>query len=284
MVVGQQNKYKVGFIIQARMKSTRLPNKVLMPIPFGSDKPLLSWIIQELRESSYHGTIVIATSKNEENNKLEEYCVESGIICFRGAEDDVLSRFLEILEMENFDIVVRLTADNPILDSSILDKTISFHLEQQNDYTKTVGLPTGMNLEVFSKSSLLSLKYEKLSQQDKEHVTLFIRNSGRYKTGDYVPTIGNPLEKLRLTVDYPSDYLVVSSVLSKVASQETNSSKFSVIEEIYKSEPWIFEVNQANYQKQQPTSIEEEVRIASELLDKFDLKDAAKILNGNYTL
>ncbi|NRF39190.1 cytidylyltransferase domain-containing protein [Pedobacter foliorum] len=281
MVAGQQNKYKIAFIIQARMRSTRLPNKVLMPIPLGSNRPILKWITDELNRSSFNGKVIIATSTNIENNVLESYCIDNDISCFRGDEDDVLSRFIEITESEKIDIIVRLTADNPILDSSILDRIITYHIDNNNDYTKTIGLPTGMNLEVVSSSSLLSLKEKELSNQDKEHVTLFIRNSGLYKTGDFMPSSNAALHRMRLTIDYPSDYMVASSVLSKIESSNKEESRLTIIEEIYKTDAWIFEVNQTNFQKQQPANLNDEIQIACNLLDDYDLKRASQILKDH---
>lgn len=278
MAAGQQNKYKVAFIIQARMRSTRLPNKVLMPIPFGSDKPVLRWITDELNKSFFNGKIVVATSRNKENDILESYCENNNINCFRGDEDNVLSRFIEILEAEKFDIIVRLTADNPILDVSILDKTIRYHIDSSNDYTKTVGLPTGMNFEVVSCLSLLSLKEKQLSDQDKEHVTLFIRNSGIYKVGDYTPSSNKTLGNLRLTIDYPSDFLVVSSVLSEISSNIDIDSRLGIIENIIVNKPWVFEVNQSNFQKQQPVNLKEEILIACKMLEEYELKRSAQVL------
>ena len=131
------NKIRVGFIIQARMKSTRLPNKVLTKIPLGTGKPIIKWIVDELKKSTFKNEIIVATSQNEENNILYNYCKSENIICFRGEEDNVLSRFIEIQEKENFTFIVRLTGDNPIIDIAVLDKTIQFHIANNNEYTRT---------------------------------------------------------------------------------------------------------------------------------------------------
>lgn len=281
MGVGQQNKYRIGFIIQARMRSTRLPNKVLMPIPFGSGTPILKWITDELNKSSFNGKTIVATSKNEENEILESYCENNNINCFKGDEENVLSRFIDIVEIEKFDIIVRLTADNPVLDFSILDRTIQNHIDSNNDYTKTVGLPIGMNLEVISSVSLLSLREKQLSDQDREHVTLFIRNSGIYKTGDYYPLSNNNLKDLRLTIDYPSDFVVVSSILSEISSCKSIESRLAIIEMMYLNCPWVFDVNRSNFQKQQPVSLREEILIASKMLENRELNRAAQILESH---
>src|SRR5688500_5242636 len=118
MEVGQPNSPKVGFIIQARMKSTRLPGKVLLPIPLHGGKPIIQWIVDNVKKSGFEKKIILATSTNEEKDPLVAYCKTNSIECFRGDEENVLSRFIQILELNAFDLVVRLTGDNPLLDSS----------------------------------------------------------------------------------------------------------------------------------------------------------------------
>jgi len=140
---------------------------------------------------------------------LENVAKANGIHCFRGSENDVLSRFISILETENFDAVVRLKADNPIIDIDVLDKKIEYHCHSDKDYTSTVGLPLGMNFEVISAKALLSLKYKMLSDEDKEHVTLYVKNSNEYTCQTVVKAITNNYKSIRVTIDYPSDYLVV---------------------------------------------------------------------------
>jgi len=109
--------------------------------------------------------------------------------------------------------VVRLTADNPIIDVHLLDKTITEHLTNSNDYTCSEGLPVGMNFEVVSSKALLETAESKVSDADKEHVTMYVRNNDRYKKSVFTINC-NPLFKLlRLTVDYASDYTLVSTLL-----------------------------------------------------------------------
>jgi spore coat polysaccharide biosynthesis protein SpsF len=118
MVDGLLNK-KVAFIIQARMQSTRLPGKILMPLPVGSNVPLLGRIVETLKISNTNHSIIVATSTNPENNLLETFCKENNVACFRGSEDDVLSRFIDIVKNTDYDLIVRLTADNPFVDAKV---------------------------------------------------------------------------------------------------------------------------------------------------------------------
>lgn len=276
---GRLNRVKVGFIIQARMHSTRLPNKVLMPIPFKTGKPILQWISDELQRSKFINKIVVATSKNSENDLLEKFCRERKVHCFRGEEENVLSRYIHLARTEQFDVMVRLTGDNPIVDIKILDKVIEYHLQNSNDYTYSVGLPLGMNFEVVKPVALADLKGRELSKAENEHVTLFIRNKGGYKKGVYIHEEKQvPLEKLRTTIDYSSDFLLLSTILSQV--DEGDSPNVNLIKALWKECPWIFDANQKNVQKRQFKNQKEEFRFAVELLDKHDFHRVSKILKS----
>ncbi|MEP2236946.1 MAG: hypothetical protein ABJI22_01220 [Maribacter sp.] len=272
---GQQNK-KVVFIIQARMQSSRLPGKVLMPLPLWGAKPLLMWVIEELRKSKHCGEIVIATSKNKENDLLEEFCIKNEITCFRGEEDDVLSRFITILSDADYNTVVRLTADNPIIDVNTLDETINFHLLEENDYTGTDTLPTGMNFEVIKVQSLLKMPDQALTENDREHVTLFIRNDQKYKKGVFNPVLNKSLKNLRLTVDYASDLLVTSSVLHY--GERYGLRGLELVQAILTDAPYVFEANTSNIQKKQFKDAKNELGFAIQILQKYDLHRSVSVL------
>lgn len=276
MEAGLLNK-KVAFIIQARMKSTRLPGKILLPIPLGNGKPLISWIIDELKNSRYRSKIIIATSCNLENDVLASFCILNNIDYFRGEEENVLSRFVAIAKQDKYDCIVRLTADNPIIDIAILDETIAMHFTDKNDYTRTEGLPVGMNFEVISPETLLDIENHPISDADKEHVTLFVKNSGRYKTGIFSPLINPKLKELRLTIDYASDYSLLATILTLFNT--TNDLKgIKIIEKIFKKYPWIFETNAANIQKKQFANFDDEIEEAIVFLKQFDFKYTVEVL------
>lgn len=276
MVDGLLNK-KIAFVIQARMQSTRLPGKILMPLPLGIGKPLLSWIVDELKKSKYHSEIIIATSVNPENDVLVSFCEQNGVGYFRGDEDDVLSRFTAIVQKGDYDCVVRLTADNPITDCDILEETIAEHFSNANDYTSTNGLPTGMNFEVISTATLLDQGNYPLTTADREHVTLFVRNSNKYKLGVYKPTLNPELKNLRLTVDYPSDYALLSAILTQAVSQE-DLRGIKLVEQTFYLYPWLFETNSTNFQKIQFNDVTQEVKAAVDFLNLFDFNRAADLL------
>jgi spore coat polysaccharide biosynthesis protein SpsF len=279
MEVGLLSK-KVLFVIQARMKSTRLPGKILLPIPLGNGKPLLSWIIDELKESKFSNEIIIATSINPENDVLVPFCDINGISCFRGDEDDVLSRFIYIAKEKSYDCIVRLTGDNPIVDISILDDSIKKHFIENNDYTRTEGLPIGMNFEIISSKTLIDIENHELTDSDREHVTLFVKNNDTYRKGVFNPVISEKIKSLRLTIDYPSDFSLLSTILSQYTVLN-NLKGLALIQHTYDYYPWLFETNSSNIQKKQYLDIKEEIADASVFLDQLEFKKASEILKNH---
>jgi spore coat polysaccharide biosynthesis protein SpsF len=276
MVGGLQNK-KVAFIIQARMQSARLPGKVLLPMPMGSKFTLLDQIIKNLKSSKMNATIYLATSENEENNILESVAQTNDVYCFRGSENDVLSRFISILEKDNFNTVVRLTADNPIIDMAILDSTIEQHIQSQKEYTNTEGLPLGMNFEIITAKALLSLKGKVLSERDKEHVTLFIKNKSEYRCQTVAIELNKTIKDVRVTIDYPSDYLVVSSLFALHLETKIPLG-LKIIEYAALQYPFLLKCNQTNVQKGNSKTIEEEIKVAIPILEALELSKIVSLL------
>jgi spore coat polysaccharide biosynthesis protein SpsF len=128
MVVGQPGSPKVGAIIQARMKSTRLPGKVLMPLPVEATDALITWPIRSLKNSTLIADIILATSENVENSPLKDVADQQNVLFFQGDENDVLSRFVEAAIQHELDVIVRITGDNPIIDVRLIDELLSLHL------------------------------------------------------------------------------------------------------------------------------------------------------------
>ena len=268
---------KITAIIQARMTSTRLPGKVLMPIPLGKNsKPLIQWIVDRVSKSKVVNSIIIATSQNEEDQAIAEFAISQEINYLRGDENDVLSRFVECINKEKSDIVIRLTGDNPVVDFKIMDEVILTHINHQNDYTYTSNLPTGMNFEVVSSECLIEIFNKKLSPADREHVTLYIRNSNEYRKEEYYKNVNKELKNVRLTVDYPSDYLVVSALLSLLEDNDLIDIEW--IEKMLFQYPWLFQMNRDNIQKKQYGNLTEEIEASIQLLKKFDLEEPANVL------
>lgn len=238
MEVGPLN--KVLFVVQARMSSTRLPGKILFSMPIGSRYTILDRVLDIAMNSSHFGKIVVATSNNPVNQPIIELCKLRNVEIFIGEEDDVYSRYFKIVSEFSFNQVVRLTADNPLLDSELMDQVIDKHINSNFDYTKSNGLPLGMNIEVFSRTALLSLNELQLTPNEKEHVTLAFYRRKNYQ--NQIVEFQSEYPEIRLTVDYIEDY-ALASLLYSLSESENSKPGFDFILQQRIKKPWLFEIN-----------------------------------------
>jgi spore coat polysaccharide biosynthesis protein SpsF len=150
------DKLRVVAILQARMASIRLPAKVLADI---IGQPMLGLIMARLRQAQLIDEFVIATTNLPEDQQIEDYTSASGLACFRGSSDDLTDRYFRAATVYHADVVVRLTADNPLIDAGFLDWAVSEHLAERPfyDYVDTVHsktFPLGMSVEVMGFAAL----------------------------------------------------------------------------------------------------------------------------------
>lgn len=273
---GQFDKMEVGAIIQARMESTRLPGKVLLPMPTQeSDSSILSCIIKGINRSERVDDIIIATSLSPSNDRIIQFCKERGIKYFRGDEEDVLSRFQAIQQEYNFDLIVRLTGDNPFVDGTTLDTVIIEHLQKDYDYSYSLGLPLGMNFEII-KAELISYKGISLTHSDREHVTPPFRNNPKFKNGEIRLFENTELTSCRLTVDYLHDYLLCSAVASWL---NWDIPLINQIANMINKMPWLFETPAHLVQKKVKTDPKQQVQEARKLLDFYGFTDVDARIN-----
>ncbi len=271
---------RIGLIIQARMQSERLPGKVMLPMPIGSESTMLECIISQLKKSTHEATIVVATAQGLVNDPIAEWCDSNGVNCFRGDEKNVLSRFIEITQEYEFDTVVRLTADNPLLDLTVLDQVIEAHSRSDADYTCSSGMPLGMNIEVIHGASLIDLQSRSLNDADLEHVTHHFRNNSGFSVHVVHIARANELAAIRTTVDYPEDYVFMSAVLSNKAE---NDHGLNALGRFVQKFPFLLDVNRKNLQKKQYDDPIVELQEAAILLEQADMHRAAQALRDSLT-
>ena len=199
-------------IIQARMSSTRLPGKVLKEI---SGKPMLFYCLYRLKESKTLDKIVVATSDHKDDDVIEEYCRAENIEVYRGSLEDVLSRYVNCAKKyPEYDTIVRVTADCPLIDPKVVDKVVSVFLKEKVDYVSNVlkeTFPDGIDAEVFTRESLLLSDEEAKLHSEREHVTLYIRNNLKFKKLNVEND--TDMSRYRLTVDNPEDFEVISFLI-----------------------------------------------------------------------
>ena len=162
-----------GIVIQARMGSTRLPGKVLMKI---GDKRLLEHIIDRLKILRVSECkVVVATSIEKRDDIIEKFCNEKGVTCFRGDEKNVLNRYWACTVQYGFDNIVRLTADNPFVDITELERLIRMHRDSNADYSYSdTEMPKGLGAEIFSREALKRSMEQAYKENHFEHVDDYI--------------------------------------------------------------------------------------------------------------
>ena len=230
---------RIVAIILARLTSKRLPGKTLMPI---LGMPLIELLIQRLSLSKKINQIVIAIPKNKKNKKLNIYLRKNKHQVFQGAEKNVLKRFYKAAKFYKADLVVRITGDCPLIDSSIVDILINKLIKNKKDFVTNAAPPTfpdGLDAEVMTFKSIKKCYKPAKSSYDKEHVTPYIRNSGKFKIlyNHYKKDYSNQ----RWVVDEKNDFKVVKKIF-EYFHPKINFGWLEILK-LTKKKPKIFEIN-----------------------------------------
>ena len=202
-------------IVQARMGSTRLPGKVLADLCGAS---MLQRQLERVRCATSVERVVVATSTDETDLPIAELCKSLDVPCFRGDLNDVLARFIGAIEEFDPEVVVRLTADCPLISPSVIDSIVHSFFESDCDYLSNTLEPTfpdGVDVEVVRARALRALAQLDTDTSEREHVTLGIyRRPEQFVVRNFT---GDPdLSDLRWTVDSPEDLEFVRWVYSEL--------------------------------------------------------------------
>ena len=195
-------------IIQARMSSSRLPGKVLMPI---AGRPAILVMCERVRRARGIDALCVATSVDPSDDPLAACLGEAGIPVHRGSLDDVLDRFRTAGRAHGAEVAVRLTGDCPLIDAGLIDRVVALVAEEGCDYASNIEPPTypdGLDVEAMTMAALEAAAAEARLGSEREHVTPFIRNRPeRFRSG----LISSPIDlsALRWTVDYADDLALV---------------------------------------------------------------------------
>ena len=205
---------KTVAIVQARMGSSRLPGKVLEKL---GSMPVLNWVVRAAQQIPGVDETVVATSTTPADDAIQDWCQQNSVKCFRGSETDVLARFAETATSESADIVIRLTADCPLLDPQICGTVLALFKSSKADYTSNcspANWPDGLDCEVFSASALAEANAEATLLIEREHVTPFIHyNRHRYSISALSCPLPN-LQSERWTIDNPEDLDFLREIVS----------------------------------------------------------------------
>lgn len=245
----RNNDKKIVVTIEARMTSSRLPGKVLMPF---AGKPALQRMIERIRHSKYADEIVVATTINKTDDCVAELCRRLGVGCFRGSEYDVLSRVLGAAKEHKADIIVELTGDCPLIDPEHIDKTIEEFFENNVDVATNVfplSLPIGFDVQVFPVSTLEEVGNLTNDYLDRVHVSIYMYNHPeKFKIRNWTADEDCYWPEMRVTLDEKADYDLINIIFEKLLLQNENFSARDVIQ-LLRREPELVEINKNVRQK-----------------------------------
>lgn len=232
---------KILAIIQARLGSTRLPEKVLMPLGRMS---VLENVVCRVRSSSLVEEVVVVTTVNVEDLKIVRLCADNDIRVFCGSENDVLDRFYQLAKLLKPEHIVRITADCPLMDPDVIDTVLKVHLLEKNDYTSNTLIetyPDGEDVEVFNFESLERAWKEAELTSEREHVTPYIKKHPELFRIRNIENGDNNSSK-RWTLDNVEDYQFLTEVYNAL---DTTNPLFgmNIILEFLKKRPELEKLN-----------------------------------------
>lgn len=204
-------KAKTIVIIQARMGSSRLPGKIMLPL---GDTLVLEYVVERCRKIIDVDHVIVATSVLQQDDKIEEWCNEHGVACFRGSEDDVLSRYYECAKTYRPDYVIRVTSDCPFVDYHLASDVIKQMLTEPADIVLVNGnLPRGLVVEMISFPTLEKIHKIGLEPRHREHVTYYAYEyPGQFTATTYEVAESIQHPELRITLDTEEDYRLCQEV------------------------------------------------------------------------
>jgi len=240
------NNLNIVTVIQTRMRSSRLPGKVLMPI---LDEPMLIKMIERIKAARFADNIVIATSTNNEDDRIVDVCKAYNLECFRGHPTDLLDRHYLAGKNYNADAVVKIPSDCPLIDPKIIDKVLQFYIDNSSAYDYVSNLhpatyPDGNDVEIFSSDALESAWREAKRDLEREHTTPFIwERPERFRIGnvkwnndtDYSTTH-------RFTIDYLEDYHFIKAVYEELYAKNRYFDLDDILKLLH-DKPEIYHIN-----------------------------------------
>lgn len=240
---------RITVIIQARMGSSRLPEKVMLKI---CGKTVLEHVINRVKKAKLVDEIIIATTNEEFDDIIAREAVKCGVKYFKGSEDDVLSRYYYAAKENASDLVVRITSDCPLIDPHIIDEVIDFYLTNDYDIVTNAGndviqrtYPRGLDVETFSFAALEQAHNNAKEKYQREHVTPYI-----YENSEKICYYKNKVNysKHRWTLDTEEDFELINIIYNNLYDGEYDFY-FQDILDFVNNNPELIKINSHIEQK-----------------------------------
>jgi spore coat polysaccharide biosynthesis protein SpsF len=223
---------RVVAVIQARMASTRLPGKVLLPL---RGQPLLARMLARVRQARTLDEVVVATTRLGSDAPIRALAEACGVRCVAGHPDDLVDRHLEAARATGADAIVKIPSDCPLIDPAIVDQTVGVYRAHHArlEFVSNIHPPTwpdGNDVEVMSREALEVTWREADLAFQREHTTPFIWDQPeRFSTASVVWSSGRNLyASHRLTLDYPEDYAVIRAVDEALGEAPDDAPAYTV--------------------------------------------------------
>lgn len=241
---------KIIVVIQARTGSSRLPNKVLMPL---AGAPLLARMVARVQSASSVDGVIVATTANEADNAIRALCDHIGVRCYSGHETDLLDRHYHAGLMTNADVVVKIPSDCPLIDPTVIDRVIGFYRRNADRYDFVSNLhpatyPDGQDVEIIPMPVLETAWRQADRDFEREHTTPFIwERPDRFRLANVPWETGLDYSMThRWTIDYLEDYSFIASVYNALYSEARPLFGIEDILELLDRMPEIADINR-NY-------------------------------------
>jgi len=270
-------------IIQARSCSTRLPGKVLKTLPFAGQRTVLEQIVRRLRKCCGVDEVIVATTGNEADEKIVRLCAQIDVKCFRGSEEDVLSRYYHVAGESLADIIVRVTGDCPCIDPVVVDMVVARHKATCADFSSNIltrTFPHGMDTEVLNFDTLEKAYRQSKDVFEREHVCPYVYagNPEQFKITSVQAPEGMRDPDIRVTLDTAADYALLCAVYDYLYGDNEFFGAAEIVR-LFAVRPWLKMVNASVMQKRRIDSLQDELEEAVKLLDMQELKRASGILS-----
>jgi spore coat polysaccharide biosynthesis protein SpsF len=241
-----QGSTNIVIVVQARMSSSRLPGKVLLPI---LSKSLLYRMIERLQMIKHHVQIVIATSTDAKDDALETETALIGVPCYRGSLDNCLDRHYQAGKLFNADVVIKIPSDCPLIDPQIIDQVLDFYFAHEGEYDFVNNLhpatwPDGNDVEIMTAACLERNSKEASRPLELEHTTPYIwENPDKFRIANVTWSTGLDYSMShRFTIDYPADYDFINRVYEELYPGKVNFSCDDILN-LLNEKPEIYQIN-----------------------------------------
>ena len=213
-------------VVQARMGSSRLPGKVLLPL---AGQPLLVRMVERVQRSRLAGTVVVATTTEAADDAVAACCTAHGLACFRGDALDLLDRHYQAARHYGAEVVLKIPSECPLIDPAVIDQVLGTYLKNPDQYDFVSNLhpatfPDGNDVEVMRFEALETAWHEARRPLEREHTTpYFWENPDRFRLANVVWATGQNFSMShRWTIDYPEDYEFIKAVYEALHPSKPN--------------------------------------------------------------